>query len=350
MRDILEFVERCLVEGRRFAIAVVTQTWGSSPRPVGSMMAVSEDGVVAGSVSGGCVEGAVIEAAQRALASGSGEMLRFDQLDPEDVWSVGLSCGGKIEVLISLPVGDWEEAFARARENVAFDLVIWEQGSRIQDLPLSADDSCRGEGAGGWGNAAIPLAPMIGGERGPGREGYFLYHHRWADQLVILGGVHIAVPLLAMAKTLGFHTILIEPRPAFADPSRFEVEPDEILQQWPDKALEQVHLDGSTYVVLLTHDPKIDDVALRVLLRSEARYVGALGSRTTQEQRRSRLRQEGFSAEEVARISGPVGLDIGAKTPAEIAVSILAEIVHVRRSPLECASHARDFNLNIESE
>ena len=317
MRDILEFVERCLQEGKRFAIAVVTQTWGSSPRPVGSMMAVSEDGTIAGSVSGGCVEGAVIEAAQRALASGSCEVLRFDQLDPEDVWSVGLSCGGKIEVLVSLPGGDWEEAFARARENVAFDLEIWEQGARIHELPL---------------------APMNGGERGLGGEGecvlprHFLYHHRWADQLVILGGVHIAVPLIVMAKTLGFQTILIEPRPAFADPSRFEVQPDEILEEWPDKALEQVHLDGSTYAVLLTHDPKIDDAALRILLRSEVRYIGALGSRTTQEQRRSRLREEGFSAEEVARISGPVGLDIGAITPAEIAVSILAEIVQVRRA------------------
>lgn len=311
MRDILEFGERCLQEGKRFAIAVVTQTWGSSPRPVGSMMAVSEDGAIAGSVSGGCVEGAVIEAAQRALVCGSGEILRFDQLDPDDVWSVGLSCGGKIEVLVSLPGGDWEEAFVRARENVAFDLEIWEQGARIHELPL---------------------APRNGGEKGLGDDGFFLYHHRWADQLVILGGVHIAVPLIAMAKTLGFQTILIEPRPAFADPTRFEVEPDETLEEWPDKALEQVHLDGSTYAVLLTHDPKIDDVALRILLRSAVRYIGALGSRTTQEQRRSRLLGEGFSAGEVARISGPVGLDIGAITPAEIAVSILAEIVQVRRT------------------
>lgn len=311
MRDILEFVERCLAEGRRFAIAVVTQTWGSSPRPIGSMMAVAEDGSIAGSVSGGCVESAVIEAAQKALSSGSGEILRFDQLDPEDVWSVGLSCGGKIEVLVSLPGGDWMEAFERARANVAFDLEIWEQGARIHELPL---------------------APRNGGEKGLGDEGFFLYHHRWADQLLILGGVHIAVPLIAIAKALGFQTILIEPRPAFADPSRFEVEPDETLEEWPDKALEQVHLDGSTYAVLLTHDPKIDDAALRILLRSEIRYIGALGSRTTQEQRRSRLREEGFTPEEVARISGPVGLDIGAITPAEIAVSILAEIVQVRRT------------------
>jgi xanthine dehydrogenase accessory factor len=301
MRDILEFAERCLQEGKRFAIAVVTHTWGSSPRPVGSMMAVAEDGSIAGSVSGGCVEGAVIEAAQRALASGSGEVLRFDQLDPEDVWSVGLSCGGKIEVLVSLPNGDWEEAFARASENVSFDLEVWEQGARI----LEGEDAAAGA---------------------------FVYHHRWADQLVIVGGVHIAVPLVAIAKTLGFQTILIEPRSTFADPGRFGVEPDEILEEWPDKALEGVHLDGGTYVVLLTHDPKIDDVALRVLLQSDVRYIGALGSRTTQEQRRSRLREEGFSESEVARIHGPVGLDIGAKTPEEIAVSIMAEIVQVRRA------------------
>lgn len=301
MRDILDFVERCSREGQRFAIAVVTHTWGSSPRPVGSMMAVSEAGAVAGSVSGGCVEGAVIEAALRALVSGLGETLRFDQLDPEDVWSVGLSCGGKIEVLVSLPGGDWTEAFARAAENVAFDLEIGEQGARILE----------GE------------APA---------EGAFVYHYRCPDQLVIVGGVHIAVPLIALAKTLGFHTILIEPRSAFADPSRFEVEPDEILEDWPDKALEQVHIDGGTYAVLLTHDPKIDDVALRILLKSEARYIGALGSRTTQDQRRSRLVGEGFSEDEIARIHGPVGLGIGARTPEEIALSILAEIVMLRNS------------------
>ena len=315
MRDILEFAMSRLADGRRIAIAVVTETWGSSPRPAGSMMAVAEDGSIAGSVSGGCVEGAVIAAAQRVLSTGVGETLRFDQLDPEDVWSVGLSCGGRIEVLVSPCDGAWEEAFARARENVAFDLDIWEQGARIRDLPL---------------------APMNGGERGLGGEGqsvlprHFLYRHRLADQLVVVGGVHIAVPLIALAKTLGFHTVLIEPRAVFSEAERFSVRPDTILNAWPDTALEKLPLGETTYAVLLTHDPKIDDVALRVLLESEARYIGALGSRTTQAQRRDRLASEGFTEEQLARIHGPVGLEIGARSPEEIALSILAEVVKVR--------------------
>lgn len=301
MRDILEFATRRLAEGRRVAFAVVTETWGSSPRPVGSMMAVADDGSIAGSVSGGCVEGAVIAAAQRVLSAGFGECLRFDQLDPEDVWSVGLSCGGRIEVLVSPGDGDWARAFELAEADAQFDMEITIQGGRILGVEQPAD-------------------------------GAFVYRHSRRDQLVVVGGVHIAVPLVALAKTMGFETVLIEPRAAFAGSDRFTDPPDFILNEWPDAALEKLHLGDSTYAVLLTHDPKIDDVALRVLLRSGARYIGALGSRTTQAQRRSRLREEGFTEDDVARIHGPVGLDIGARTPEEIALSILAEIVQVRRS------------------
>ncbi len=314
MRDIAADVARWLAEGKGVAIAVVTRTWGSSPRPVGSMMAVSDDGSISGSVSGGCVEGAVIEAAHRALSSGIGESLRFEQLDPEDVWSVGLSCGGRIEVVVSPWKGAWGDALELALGGVAFNLAITQQGSTL--LPLSAND----------GGSDRSVSAALEG------EGTFLYEHRRPDQLVVIGGVHIAVPLISIAKTLGFQTTLIEPRPAFAEEVRFPVPPDEILVSWPNQALEQVHLDGSTFAVLLTHDPKIDDEALRVLLKSDVRYIGALGSRTTQAQRRARLLDEGFSEAEVSRIHGPVGLDIGARTPEEIALSIMAEIVKVRRS------------------
>jgi len=300
MRDIAADVARWLAEGKGVAIAVVTRTWGSSPRPVGSMMAVADDGSISGSVSGGCVEGAVIEAAHRALSSGIGESLRFEQLDPEDVWSVGLSCGGRIEVLVSPWKGAWGEALDLASRGLVFDLAIDESGSRLLD------------------RASDPSA--------------FVFRYRRADRLLIVGGVHIAIPLIAIAKQVGFDTILIEPRAGFADPSRFPDPPASTIARWPSEALANLELDETAYAVLLTHDPKIDDEALRVLLKSDVRYIGALGSRTTQAQRRERLLAEGFSPQELDRIHGPVGLAIGALTPSEIALSIVAEIVRVRRS------------------
>lgn len=305
MRDILEFAERCSKLGQRFAIAVVTHTWGSSPRPVGSMMAVSEDGAIAGSVSGGCVEGAVIEAAHRVMASGLGETLSFDQLNSEDIWSVGLSCGGKIEVLVTLPDKAWIEAFEMARRRERFFLYVGE-------------------------NEAVASARTI--RRLRDEAGRFEYEHRRPERLIVVGGVHIAVPLLGLARQLGFETVLIEPRPQFASPERFPSAPDQILGMWPAEALAKCGVDEETYAVLLTHDPKIDDAALRILLRSPVRYIGALGSRTTQAQRRERLLGEGFTEGEIGRIHGPIGLPIGAKTPEEIAVSVIAEMVQVRRA------------------
>lgn len=295
MHDILSFLTSNRDE--RIAIAIVVQTWGSSPRPAGSMMAVTESGRMAGSVSGGCVEGAVIETAQEVIHTGQAKELEFNELKPEDVWAVGLSCGGRIQVLV-VP-GDHPaitEAQNLARSRQPFGLRI--EGVALETSPL------------GVGSLDYP-AP---------------------ERLVVIGGVHIAVPLFAFAKELGFETILIEPRATFADAERFPVPPDSTYKQWPSEALHSIGVDAWTYAVLLTHDPKIDDQALRVLLRSEAAYIGCLGSRSTQGQRRERLLGEGFSTEELDRIHGPVGLSIGAKTPPEIALAIMAEIVATRRA------------------
>lgn len=296
MHDILPFLSAH--EGQPVAIAIVVETWGSSPRPVGSMMAVTPDGRIAGSVSGGCVEGAVIDTALRVIGSGQPEELEFKELSPEDVWAVGLSCGGRIKVLVILAS---DPAMAGARE--------FASSRRPFSLAING--------------LAVTLHP------GVDSNGLF---YPAPERLIVVGGVHIAVPLLAFARELGFETILIEPRASFADAARFPVPPDQVFAAWPGDVLgTAVEVDASTYAVLLTHDPKIDDQALQFLLRSEAAYVGCLGSRTTQAQRRERLTAEGYLAEEVGRIRGPVGLAIGAKTPAEIALSIVAEIVQLRR-------------------
>lgn len=300
MHDILPFLDAGRESGKRMAIAIVVQTWGSSPRPAGAMMAVSEDGRVAGSVSGGCVEGAVIKAAMAVIKYGTPQRLEFDELKDEDVWAVGLSCGGRIDIAVFR--ADHEVLLAaskRAHSRVPFHLTV-----EMSETPTLALDE--GDGI----HLGYP-AP---------------------ERLVIIGGVHIAIPLLAFARELEFETILIEPRSTFAQPDRFPVPADRVIESWPAPALEELVLDASTYAVLLTHDPKIDDQALHILLRSEVAYVGSLGSRSTQSQRRDRLAKEGFTEEEIARIHGPVGLSIGAKSPAEIALSIMAEIVQVRRS------------------
>jgi xanthine dehydrogenase accessory factor len=282
------------------AIAVVEQTWGSSPRPVGSMMAVDSEGRICGSVSGGCVEGAVIEAALETIRDREPRRLEFSELKDEDVWAVGLSCGGRISVVVvPADVPALTTAADSARRRESFTLYVG-----TDPVDISSEE----------------------------KPGSIAIQYPAPERLVVVGGVHIAVPLLAMAREIGFETILIEPRRSFADAARFPVPPDRVFSTWPEKALADLRIDESTYAVLLTHDPKIDDQALRILLRSSARYIGCLGSRTTQQQRRARLADEGFSDEEVGRIKGPVGLAINARTPGEIAVSILAEMIQVRRS------------------
>jgi xanthine dehydrogenase accessory factor len=160
---------------------------------------------------------------------------------------------------------------------------------------------------------------------------YFIHVLPTRERLIIVGAVHIAIPLVKFAKELGFETVVIDPRPALASAERFATEPDSMIAQWPEQALSGVEITPETYTVVLTHDPKIDDVALEAFLRSPAAYIGALGSRVTQEKRRKYLREKGFSDEDLARIHGPVGLNIGARSPEEIALSIAAEIVQVRR-------------------
>jgi xanthine dehydrogenase accessory factor len=247
------------------ALATVVATRRSAPRPVGSRLAVSERGELIGSVSGGCVESEVAELAKEVLATGEGRVVSYGISD-ELAFSVGLPCGGEIDVSLErVPLDDLEA--------------------------LAAEPS--------------------------------------SQRLVVFGAVDIAEALCAAANQLAWQSVVVDPRPALATPERVP-SAGELRSGWPDEVLEEIELDEATAVVVLTHESRFDVPALAAALRSDAFYVGALGSRKTQERRRELLIEEGLTAEELERLAGPTGLDIGAETPAETALSILAEILAVR--------------------
>lgn len=303
-------------QGKGAALATVVETWGSSPRRVGAQLAVSGEGEIEGSVSGGCVEGAVVVEAMDALDDGQHRLLEFGVSD-EDAFAVGLACGGTIRVLVE-PVGSV--------------------------MPLEVLENLV-EARAGRQPVAV-LADLETGKRELVREGFeerfrmdrsgfedegrlFVAIHNPPLRLVVVGAVHIAQGLVPMARLAGYDPVLVDPREAFGSEARFPGE--DIRHDWPDEALAEIGLDSRTALVLLTHDPKLDDPALHIALRSDAFYIGALGSNRTHGKRVDRLTADGFSAEEIARIHGPVGLDIGAASPSEIAVSILGEMTRVLR-------------------
>ncbi|WP_211314380.1 XdhC family protein [Sphingomonas fennica] len=285
-----------LAAGHRVAIATVIETWGSAPRRRGSHAIIREDGRFAGSVSGGCVEGDVIVAAQELLATGGARRLDYGVAD-ETAWAVGLACGGRISVLVQTI-----DAKHFPPELIA----------RIRDA------RARGE--------TVAVATGLDDGRsveGEGRDGDFVARYAPPLRLMIVGAVHIARALVPMARMIGYAPLLVDPRGSFA--ASFGVEgivPDE---RWPDEAMAEWRPDAASAVVTLTHDPKIDDPALAAAMESPAFYIAALGSRRTHAARLERLAAQGFGEEALARIAGPAGLDIGAADPPEIALSILAQ-------------------------
>ncbi len=303
--------------GRGVAIATVVQTWGSAPRPVGSQLVIDADGAMEGSVSGGCVEGAVITEAIDAIADGEQRLLSFGVSDDE-AFAVGLACGGEIKVLIE-PVGpvmpvDILERLTDARAEaspVVYVTDIKESRPRLQAA---------------WTYPDRQRTDHSGIEE-DGRT--FVAVHNPPLRMVIVGAVHIAQHLVPMARACGYRPILIDPRPAFGSDARFPGET--ILDDWPDEAMRALKSDARTAVITLTHDPKLDDPAIMAALESEVFYLGCLGSTRTHAKRVERLKEVGFTDEEIGRIHAPVGLDIGGRQPAEIAVSIMAEVTQVLR-------------------
>lgn len=342
MRDVLPEMLKWVQEGKRFALARVIQTWGSAPRGVGSAMLVGPAMEVAGSVSGGCIEGEVIQAGLAVLETGRPRRLDFGVSD-ELAWSVGLSCGGRVSVWVErFPLfsdrpddrGLGEQLLEALQSNQP---MVWisrldpEKSDQVLLFPERREakapegmDPLLSTALEAYERRESTLRELAG-------ELYFFQVLPRREKLLVVGAGHITIPLVQFARALDFEVVVIDPRQVFANPERFPTAPDRLLNRWPQEVLPEVGLDADTYAVLLTHDPKIDDPALHLLLRSPVAYIGALGSRKTHQKRVQRLAEAGFSREEIERIHGPAGLDIDARTPEEIALSILAQIVQTRR-------------------
>ena len=307
--------------GKGAALATVVQTWGSAPRPVGSQLAVSGEGEIMGSVSGGCVEGAVVAEALEALEDGRCRILEFGVSD-DDAFAVGLACGGTIRVMVE-PV----------EQGVGLDAGLLEQIVRARGareaLATETDTETWTRRVLGYNDRPDAFDADRSGFVDDSPR--FLWVSNPALRLAIVGGVHIAQPLCQMAQLAGYDVTLIDPREAFASPVRF---PGQVLNhEWPDAALESHGLDHRTAVVTLTHDPKLDDPALMAALGSPVFYIGALGSTRTHSKRVARLTDAGFAPDQISRIDAPIGADIGAKSPAEIAISVMAELTERLRRP-----------------
>lgn len=303
-------------EGIGAALATVIETWGSAPRRAGAQLVVSGTGEMMGSVSGGCVEGAVVVEAMDALQDGKPRVLEYGISDG-DAFAVGLACGGTIRILVE-PVGaampaEILEALVEARSARRKMAYVVD----LQDWMRRLDDN----------GFRTRFASDRTGVEPDGKT--FVTIHNPPLRLAIVGAVHIAQALVPMARIAGYDPVVIDPRGAFGSEARFPGEC--VLNDWPDDALQEVGVDARTALVLLTHDPKLDDPALHIALKSEAFYIGALGSTRTHAKRVARLEEAGFSNADIARIKGPVGLDIGAASPAEIAVSILGQMVQTLR-------------------
>lgn len=309
--------------GRRVALATVIETWGSAPRPVGSHLVIDEDGNFDGSVSGGCVEGAVVADAIDAIASRKTRLLSFGVAD-ETAWRVGLSCGGQIRVLVQ-PVGEGLDLSSLSRLNaLRFEREAVASKTELETgitVITRAGDDAPDE---------VSSALVSGVSRMAADGLHFINVYRPSPRLVIIGAVHIAQALVPMAALAGFETLVIDPRTAFATQERFGTV--DLVADWPEDVLPDRPLDAFTALCAITHDPKIDDGALKMALEAGCFYVGALGSRKTHAKRVERLQALGLAPHAIARISAPIGLSIGAATPAEIAVSVLAEVIQALRT------------------
>jgi xanthine dehydrogenase accessory factor len=292
---------------------------------------------MAGSVSGGCVEGATAVEIASAIERGSARLVTFGVSD-EKAWEVGLACGGTIKVLVqpAVPPEVLEAARGPGGEVVATRVDGAEVGVTAR---ISQDGRVQGALATSVEPGALAAAALealrrersatVGLPTPGGTAEIFLEVYPRRPRLVIFGGVHIATALVPLARLLGYHTIVADGREAFLTRERFP-EADELILAWPEDAFERIGLDAGCYVCILSHDPKFDEPALRLALRSPAAYIGAIGSKKTQIKRREWLRSEGFGDADIARVHGPIGLDLGGRDPAETALAILAEMTAAR--------------------
>lgn len=329
--EILTAANHWLSAGDAVALATVTATWGSSPRPVGSLLAVNAKGDFVGSVSGGCVEGAVIATAADVMQSGQPQQLEFGVSD-EQAWDVGLACGGTVKVYLEkLQQGAIAPLLAAIGERQAMARLMRLETGEAALYPMGQDPAA-GELGAVYGQAAQQaLADNRSGLIQIDGHSAFVRVFTPAPRMIIIGAVHIAQYLASVASLAGFAVTVVDPRQAFATAERFPQ--TTLLDQWPDKALEHLGLDAHTAVVTLTHDAKLDEPALMAALRSPAFYVGALGSKKTHAARLQRLQAAGLSEAQLRRIRAPIGLDLGGRSPAEIAIAIAAEAIQLWHRP-----------------
>lgn len=342
MREVIKDLQRWREEGEQIALATVIATWGSAPRKVGAKMALTPSGKISGSVSGGCVEGAVYESGVETLKTGQAQLLDFGVAD-ETAWDVGLACGGQIKVFVE-PISEAGlvrlQRWLEAEESAAIITVVGGQDALIgQKVYVAPDGEQYGTIEGLGAEKIATLAQQALETGGPmrrtlpapqGELELFVDALLPSPTLLIVGGAHIAIALASIARTVGYRTILVDPRRAFGSAERFP-HVDRLIQAWPDEALKDLTITHNTAVATLTHDPKIDDPALIGVLSGPAFYVGALGSTSTHERRRKRLLEAGVAPDLIDRIHAPIGLDINSQTPEEIAVAIMAEIIAARR-------------------
>ncbi len=330
MQEVLSEIEAWRAQGDRIALATVIAVQRSAPRPPGAKMAVSSRGDIAGSVSGGCVEGAVAEIADGILKGDPPQLLHFGIAD-SDAWDVGLPCGGEIDVWVqAYDPGRFEE-IARTGGRAA-EVTVLEGAAPGAKLLVEADGARSGSlGSPELDDEAARIADeLLWAETSERRDGLFIDVVGPPPRLIVFGAVDIAASLCSVARVCGWRPWVIDPRTRFATPERF---PDaiEVIAAWPEEAVARLGgIDPATSIVVLTHDPKLDDAALQLALGSPARFIGAMGSRRAQAKRRERLVELGFGDSELERISAPVGLDLGGIAREETALSIMSEVVAAR--------------------
>ena len=347
MRDVAQELQAWLTTGQRFGLATVIGVSGSSPRPPGAAMAVGLDGEAVGSVSGGCVEGALYELAGQVLADDAAVVETYGISD-ETAFSVGLTCGGVLDVLVQ-PVGPAQAEVLRAvldrllaDEPVALATVVRGPAPLGAVLAVTPDGAVGTLGTEGLDVAVTDdargmLAQGATGNRHYGPRGerrvddvtVFVQAFTPPPRMLVFGATDFAGAVARAGVFLGYRVTVCDARPVFATPRRFP-EAHEVVCEWPHRYLSRTAVDERTVICVLTHDPKFDVPLLEVALRSPAAYVGAMGSRRTHDDRLGKLREQGLTDAELARLHSPIGLDLGARTPEETAVSIAAEIVRER--------------------
>ena len=353
MKELLDTLATWQREGADVGRAVVVRTFGSAPRPEGAVLLYAADGRIAGSVSGGCVEGAAAEEIERARSTGNARVIRYGISD-EQAWDVGLACGGTIDVLVEPAVP------SAAVEAATASLGAGGHGAAVvTPLPVDSPPSAFGQHEPGEGSPPEPelvvhddgrldgtlgdhaheralvedaLAALKRGQSRTvdlGGRSYFVEVFPVRPRLVVVGAVEVARSLVRLAGELGFETVVVDGRASFATPERFP-DVDRLVVGWPDEVAEEIGLGPNDAVAVLTHDVKFDEPAIVEALRRGCRYVGAVGSKKTQADRRGRLLEAGVTPDELARLHGPIGLDLGGRQPAETALAILAEVVAER--------------------